>query len=276
MLLTKKIATSLLALAASICSVQAQTQLPIQHTNQHNTLIANQKPTGNAAALGMAAMRNAGPKIQIDNSELFNYNWDSQSVNGAYAGLPIPSIKDIDVTGYVAPVRGRLTSAFGYRARFGRMHKGVDLNLRTGDSIVAAFDGRVRITSFDRGGYGYYVVIRHDNGLETIYGHCSRIIAKKDQYVHAGELIALGGSTGRSTGPHLHFETRYMGIAINPADIIDFDNYVTHRDVFTFNKANCEKALSARPAKKHKATSSKRKGKKSAKASKRRGSKKKK
>ncbi len=275
MLLTKKIAITLIAVA-SIWTAQAQTQLPIQHTNQHNTLIANQKPSGNAAALGMTGVMNTGPKIRIDNSELFNYNWDSQSVNGAYAGLPIPSIKDIDVTGYVAPIRGRLTSPFGYRARFGRMHKGVDLNLRTGDSIVAAFDGRVRITSFDRGGYGYYVVIRHDNGLETVYGHCSRIIAKKDQYVRAGELIALGGSTGHSTGPHLHFETRFMGIAIIPADIIDFENYVTHRDVFTFNKAHCEKTLSTRPAKKHKASSSKRKSKKSAKSSKRKGTKRKK
>lgn len=261
---TTKIILSAVAITAAF-TVNAQTRLPLQHTNQHNTLIANQKPTGDAAALQISTFTN-GPKITPDNSELFNYNWASQSVNGAYAGLTVPAIKDIDVSGYVAPVKGRLTSGFGYRPRFGRMHKGVDLNLRTGDSIVAAFDGRVRISSYNAGGYGYYLVIRHDNGLETVYGHCSRLIAKKDQYVRAGQLIALGGSTGRSTGPHLHFETRFMGIAINPASIIDFDNYVTHRDVFTFNKAVCEKVLGQVPAKKHKTTVKKKKNRKTAKA----------
>lgn len=243
--------------------MNAQTQLPIQHTNQHNTLIANQKPVGNAAAMaGVSAFTPQTPTMP-DNSELFNYNWSSQSVAGAYAGLAIPAEKEIDVTGYVAPVRGKLTSPFGWRARFGRMHKGVDLNLHTGDTIVAAFDGRVRVSSYNAGGYGYYLVIRHDNGLETVYGHCSRLIAKRDQYVRAGQPIALGGSTGRSTGPHLHFETRFMGIAINPEAIIDFDNYVTHKDVFTFNKATHEKAQNYRApkSKKSKVTRSKSKKK---------------
>lgn len=264
---TTKIAISLIAFAA-ICPMHVQAQLPIQHTNQHNTLIANQKPVGNAAAMAATAANHSSSTVLPDNSELFNYNWSSQSVNGAYAGLTIPAVKDIDVTGYVAPVRGKLTSGYGYRPRFGRMHKGVDLNLHTGDTIVAAFDGKVRISSYNAGGYGYYLVIRHDNGLETVYGHCSRLIAKRDQYVRAGQPIALGGSTGRSTGPHLHFETRYMGIAINPAAIIDFENYVTHKDVFTFNKATYEKAQNYRPAKSKKSKATRVKSKKSKKTSK--------
>ncbi|MDE5785189.1 MAG: M23 family metallopeptidase, partial [Duncaniella sp.] len=89
---------------------------------------------------------------------------------------------------------------------------------------------------YERKGYGHYVVMRHENGLETVYGHLSRTLVKPNQYVKAGEPIALGGNTGRSTGPHLHFETRYLGRAINPAEIIDFENKTVLRDVFTFNK----------------------------------------
>ena len=84
-------------------------------------------------------------------------------------------------------------------------------------------------------GYGYYVIIRHSNGLETIYGHLSKFLVKPDQIVKVGEPIALGGNTGRSTGPHLHFETRYLGMDINPNKIFDFVNQVPHTDQYTFN-----------------------------------------
>lgn len=127
----------------------------------------------------------------------------------------------------------RITSKYGPRRR--RMHKGIDLKVLKGDTIRAAFNGKVRIKAFERRGYGYYVVLRHPNGLETIYGHLSKILVEENQIVRAGETIGLGGNTGRSTGSHLHFETRFLGQAINPAEIIDFENGVPHQDTYVFH-----------------------------------------
>lgn len=116
-----------------------------------------------------------------------------------------------------------VTSRFGYR--WGRNHLGTDLDLQMRDPIYSAFDGIVRIKSYDRYGFGYYVVIRHKNGLETVYGHQSKILVEVGQEVKAGEQIGKGGSTGRSTGSHLHFELRYRGLAIDPEIVYDFDSY---------------------------------------------------
>ena len=148
----------------------------------------------------------------------------------------VPATYDIDCSGFVMPLEGtmRVTSNYGYRARYRREHKGIDLALRTGDNVRAAFDGKVRIRGYERGGYGNYIVIRHPNGLETVYGHMSRCIAQEGQIVKAGEVIGKGGSTGRSTGPHLHFETRFLGIDINPARIIDFSVGAPQSDYYTF------------------------------------------
>lgn len=276
MQLFKKIATTAavsLALLLVVSPAKAQSALPKVHNDTHNGLIANQntKLDLNKIKHDAFSKKADGVEMTEEDAALFNYNWDSQNIATAYAGLTIPLHKDIDVTGYVAPVKGKLVSAFGYRPRFGRMHRGVDLDLNVGDTVVAAFDGRVRITKFERRGYGYYVVLRHDNGLETIYGHLSRFLVKPDQYVKAGQPIALGGNTGRSTGPHLHFETRFMGIALNPASIIDFENYVTHKDVYTFDKQSSEKAnkqygKAKKKSKKSKATAKKKSSKKKGKA----------
>lgn len=282
MQLFKKIATTAavsLALLLVVSPAKAQSALPKVHNDTHNGLIANQntKLDLNKIKHDAFSKKADGVEMTEEDAALFNYNWNSQTIATAYAGLTVPLHKDIDVTGYVAPVKGKLVSAFGYRPRFGRMHRGVDLDLNVGDTVVAAFDGRVRITKFERRGYGYYVVLRHDNGLETVYGHLSRFLVKPDQYVKAGQPIALGGNTGRSTGPHLHFETRFMGIALNPASIIDFENYVTHKDVYTFDKQSSEKAnkqygKAKKKSKKSKATakkkSSKKKGKTTASKSK--------
>ena len=276
MQLFKKIATTAavsLALLLVVSPAKAQSALPKVHNDTHNGLIANQntKLDLNKIKHDAFSKKADGVEMTEEDAALFNYNWNSQTIATAYAGLTIPLHKDIDVTGYVAPVKGKLVSAFGYRPRFGRMHRGVDLDLNVGDTVVAAFDGRVRITKFERRGYGYYVVLRHDNGLETIYGHLSRFLVKPDQYVKAGQPIALGGNTGRSTGPHLHFETRFMGIALNPASIIDFENYVTHKDVYTFDKQSSEKAnkqygKAKKKSKKSKATAKKKSSKKKGKA----------
>lgn len=155
------------------------------------------------------------------------------------ASVEIPESYDIDCSSFVMPVADKqVTSEFGYRRRFGRMHYGIDLSVNYGDTIRAAFDGKVRVRNFERGGYGYYVVVRHPNGLETVYGHMSRQLVQENQIVRAGQPLGLGGSTGRSTGPHLHFETRFMGIPINPSTIIDFDNGVPLRDVYTFRRGS--------------------------------------
>ena len=147
------------------------------------------------------------------------------------------------------PHNGMITSPYGYRQRFKRMHKGVDIGIKMNDTIYAAFDGKVRLTAYEGKGYGNYVIIRHPNGLETVYGHLNKHLVKPDDVVRAGDPIGLGGSTGRSTGPHLHFETRFMGYAINPSAIFDFANHTTHTDQYTFSKTTYTKARNYAPTK---------------------------
>ena len=167
--------------------------------------------------------------------DIFTEGWNSKSVN-PFKESDVPESQVIDVRGYYMPVPGPVTSNYGYRPKFGRFHKGVDLHLKMNDTVRAAFDGKIRLVNNEPKGYGNYVIIRHPNGLETVYGHLNKHLVKANQTVKAGEPIGLGGSTGRSTGPHLHFETRFMGYAINPAAIFDFANHTTHTDTYTFSK----------------------------------------
>jgi LysM repeat protein len=132
-----------------------------------------------------------------------------------------------------------LTSNFG--ARWGRQHKGLDIKVYIGDTIRAAFNGKIRVVRYEPGGYGNFVVIRHPNGLETIYGHLSRHLVKPDQEVRAGDPIGLGGNTGRSTGSHLHFETRLCGVALNPALMFDFRNQDVTGDFYMFRANRYER-----------------------------------
>lgn len=140
---------------------------------------------------------------------------------------------------YKCPRQVKVYSPFGYR--HGRNHMGVDLPLRTGEPVYAAFSGKVRMSKYYRG-YGNLIVIRHENGMETFYGHLSRRDVTEGQWVNAGDAIGLGGSTGRSTGPHLHFETRYKGYAFDPQWIIDFESGNLRSSAFVLKK----KYLSAR------------------------------
>jgi murein DD-endopeptidase MepM/ murein hydrolase activator NlpD len=154
--------------------------------------------------------------------------WDSRSINpykidGANFKdtIPIALYDSILGTGWSMPIRpSNITSQFGMRHY--RWHYGTDLKLEIGDPVVAAFDGIVRIRMYDGGGYGNYLVLRHYNGVETLYGHLSKQEVEVGQLVRAGERIALGGNTGRSSGPHLHFEVRYEGNPIDPEFIYDF------------------------------------------------------
>lgn len=130
----------------------------------------------------------------------------------------------IDLTGYHHPAQFKKTSDYGWRHR--RMHRGVDLGYPVGTPVAAAWDGIVRISKgSNTGGYGNLVVIRHNNGLETYYAHLSRRLVNPGQTVKAGDIIGLGGNTGRSYGAHLHFEIRYLGNDINPNRLVDFDNF---------------------------------------------------
>ena len=130
----------------------------------------------------------------------------------------------------------KITDVFGYRPRRRRAHNGLDIKVQRGDTIRAAFDGKVRITSYQRRGYGHYVVIRHSNGLETVYAHLQRKLVTQDQNVKAGDPIGLGGNSGRSTGPHLHFETVLMGKSLNPALFFDFPNQKMTGEYYTYYK----------------------------------------
>ncbi len=180
-----------------------------------------------AAQLSMANMEHPADSV-------YKHIWTSAHVNPYHT--PVDSLRDsirIDMRGFCMPVflthadstgerpmRGYTTSKFGFR-RY-RFHYGTDIKVQIGDSIHASWDGQVRIVGWDPKGYGYYVVIRHPNGFETVYGHLSRPLFDEGEPIFAGEVLGLGGNTGRSTGSHLHYEIRYLGNAINPELLVDF------------------------------------------------------
>lgn len=152
----------------------------------------------------------------------------------AHKAKNVPDSFRISLRNFCMPTVSRVvTSNFG--SRWGRQHKGIDIKVYIGDTIRAAFSGKVRMVKYNPGGYGKYIVIRHPNGLETIYGHLSKQLVSEDQEVRAGDVIGLGGNTGRSTGSHLHFETRLCGRALNPALMFDFRNQDVVGDYYVYN-----------------------------------------
>lgn len=174
--------------------------------------------------------------------ELSDDHWETDIIH-TYRDIALKDLPEevelrlVDSThSYCIPHPGPITSQFKFRWR--RPHKGIDIGLDTGDEVYAAFDGVVRVALPSRmtGGYGNVLVIRHVNGLETYYGHLSRYIVKSGDVVKAGDLIGYGGSTGRSTGPHLHFETRYMGQSFDPERIFDFYSGKLRDEVFVLKK----------------------------------------
>ena len=175
----------------------------------------------------------------IEQEERMNPSADLyQDWNNVYAHreTALPDTFRIDLRGFCMPTSSRIvTSNFG--ARWGRQHKGLDIKVYVGDTIRAAFSGKIRIVNYEPKGYGKYVVIRHHNGLETIYGHMSKHLVVENQDIKAGEPIGLGGNTGRSTGSHLHFETRLCGVALNPALMFDFHNQDVTGDFYNFRRS---------------------------------------
>ena len=142
---------------------------------------------------------------------------------------------------YAHPIKKRINSEFGYRKR--RFHYGIDIDLDIGDSVKCAFDGMVRIAKYHKG-YGNVVVVRHFNGLETVYGHLSGFRVRENQMVKAGTMLGYGGNTGRSTGPHLHFEIRYLGTPMNPRKVVDFEKFNLYCDTLFITNKTFEKAKS--------------------------------
>ncbi len=175
-------------------------------------------------------------------STIFEKYWDTEKLfpykDIEYSSLPKSLVIDLvdSTNGYHTPYKpSPIRSRYGPRR--GRAHQGVDLALKAGEPIYATFSGRVRISQYNRGGYGNLVVIRHDNGLETYYGHLSERMVEPNQWVEAGQVIGLGGSTGRSTGPHLHFETRYYGQSFDPERLIDFKSGTLCRETFLLKRS---------------------------------------
>jgi len=180
---------------------------------------------------------NPGLAIDLDNPASYLYpEWSNEYVH-KFDNAVLPDTVVISMKGYCMPTDStRITDKYGYRPRRGRAHLGLDVKVKIGDTIRAAFDGKVRISRYERRGYGHYLVIRHPNGLETVYGHLSKKLVNENDIVHAGDPIALGGNTGRSTGSHLHFETRILGNAINPALMFDFPNQKAATDYYVYQK----------------------------------------
>ena len=171
--------------------------------------------------------------------ELYGSSWDTMWVNPFRSKeIAYPDSFYVDCVSFVLPIdhQIKVTSQFGIRNR--RMHNGIDLKVQTGDTIRAAFSGKIRIKGYERRGYGYYLVIRHPNGLETLYAHLSGFLVSENEIVMAGQPIGLGGNTGRSTGSHLHFETRFLGQALNPSHIIDFQSGLPHNNQYVLYKGN--------------------------------------
>lgn len=180
-----------------------------------------------------------GVAYNLDNPASFLYpEWSNQYVH-KFDDVPFPDSLVIVMKDFCMPTDStRITDKYGYRPRRTRVHYGLDIKVLTGDTIKSAFDGKVRISRYERRGYGHYLVIRHPNGLETVYAHLSKKLVKENQIVRAGEPIGLGGNTGRSTGSHLHFETRILGKPINPAFMFNFPEQCAESDVYVYRKAD--------------------------------------
>ena len=199
-------------------------------------LIARQAPVDKKMrAVDSVAIQRLFQQENLENPAADLYpNWEDRFIN-AFGDVELPKEYKIDLRHFCMPTTNRIvTSNYGYRKRFRRQHKGIDINANRGDTIRAAFDGKVRITEFQKGGYGNVVVIRHPNGLETIYGHHSKNLVQAGDIVKAGTPIGLAGRTGRSTGVHLHFETRLLGEYIDPAKLFDFEHQDVTGDFYIF------------------------------------------
>lgn len=219
-------------------SASAQDLIAKQAPSDKRMKDVNNVKLHSAAAMSAADLENPASYIYTD--------WNNEYVSKVEGS--VPANFKVDLRDFRMPTSNRkITSNYGRRWR--RQHEGIDIKVYIGDTIVSAFDGKVRMVKYDRRGYGYFVVIRHTNGLETLYGHLSKQLVKENQVVRAGQPIGLGGNTGRSTGSHLHFETRLLGKAINPAYMFDFENQDVTSDYYAVGTGSMRKgSIAARTA----------------------------
>lgn len=217
----------LVRMVDSILDLETINEQEIELISYYNSILASKDANLTIVKYGSLPATNFYE--DFDESTVFHITPDAE-----FPESQIIKIESDSLGVYHHPKIGPVNSKFGWRD--GRMHKGIDINLHKGDPVVAAFDGMVRIAHL-KGAYGNVVIIRHYNGLETVYAHLSKIKVKPGQIVLAGQLIGLGGNTGRSSGPHLHFEVRFKGQALNPASIISFIENKTYNDSIVIKKS---------------------------------------
>lgn len=168
-------------------------------------------------------------EIKTFYTEKFNEDTSPSLVlNDDTGGVGGPQILENNISNqFSPPISGVLTSSYGYRADpftgNTAIHNGVDIAAESGTPIKAVFNGRVEISEKSGGDYGRYIVVNH-GGFKTVYAHCESLFAKVGQQVEAGDVIATVGSTGRSTGPHLHFEIKIGDVRIDPTPFINIEN----------------------------------------------------
>ncbi|MBR1789545.1 MAG: peptidoglycan DD-metalloendopeptidase family protein [Bacteroidaceae bacterium] len=231
-----------LALTAAVLTMPAEAQ----------DLMARQAPIDtrlravDSIALHRLLKSEAAEGALMDPADDIYDSWSNEFVT--YNDTPLPAEYKIDLRNFHMPCDSRVVNShYGYRRQFRRNHYGTDIKAYMGDTIRAAFDGKVRIVK-DQGyrrGYGRYVVLRHPNGLETIYGHLSAWLVTEDQPVKAGDPIGLAGSTGRSTGPHLHFETRLLGEKIDPEKLFCFEAGDVRGDFYVWRRNGRSQLMAA-------------------------------
>ena len=237
----------LFLLVACSQSVNAQTVLDTLDTPEGTMLIYSNRTWKYLEDKGFDGILNPWLHNYFvnDTTYQFSQKWDNNSCFTATKGNDMSKIKDTvwlcvqdeAHADFHIPAPGVVTSRYGYRS--GRYHNGIDIDLNTGDTVRAAWAGKVRYAKWNDGGFGNLIVIRHYNGLETFYAHLSKHLVAPDQEVAAGEVIGLGGNTGRSYGAHLHFEIRFYDAPMNPEEIIDFakkevkdENLMVHSAIF--------------------------------------------
>lgn len=230
-------------IAADSARLQPRTIEPVEKLK--SPIVVDTIATDNKALSVILFNDNTWRYIQTDkieqDSTAFSAYWDTENVS-AYRSLDLASLPTsvainlVDSIGsYRYPHLGRITSRYGIRHR--RNHNGIDIALSVGDTICSAFDGKVRFSKSTDTGYGTLIIVRHDNGIETYHGHLSQRLVEEGDRVVAGQPIGLGGNSGRSTGPHLHFECRYCGQSFDPERLFDFKTGKLRRDKFLLKKS---------------------------------------
>lgn len=242
--------------AGSLCAqhdIQSEKKAQLLIPRPHLHPVKSMEPPSGAEGVDTIDTQSPGVKIillsdntwkywrdpdDIMSQKIFTENWSNDYPDPYRNNLDeLPDRINIwlvdSLCQYRCPDITKVYSKFGYR--HGRRHQGVDLPLKTGDKVYAAFSGKVRVSKYYKG-YGNLVILRHENGLETFYGHLSKRLVNVDDWVEAGDAIGLGGSTGRSTGAHLHFETRFRGYAFDPQWMIDFETGTLRHRLFVLKK----------------------------------------